>query len=204
MTNDIIESKGERRRREIVEATERCFLNHGFHGTSIARIAKEAGMSTGHISHYFPQKEQIIETIVKREEDDVTELLHALDKKSKNSNFLDALSDEMDAIIQYVLDPKRAALRLEIAAEGARNPRIASIMRESEQRKRSQFANQAKVSDKNGVLKLEENERIARLDMLPLLLSGLIMRSIYTDIDREHMSRLIIQTLTTLWKPSDL
>jgi TetR/AcrR family transcriptional repressor of uid operon len=200
MVQEDNESKGERRRREIIEATKRCFLSRGFHNTSIARIAKEAGMSTGHISHYFPQKELIIETIVKREEDLLAELLQSLDKKSKESNFLDALSDEMDAMIDYALEPGHAALRLEIVAEAARNPKIASVLRESAQHKKLQFVNQVSSNDKDGILNLEENEQAIRTDIMALLLSGLMMRSIYTDIDRKHMARMITQILTVLWK----
>ena len=202
MSRKVTESKGDLRRRKIVEAAESCFIEEGFHGTSIARIAKKAGMSTGHISHYFPQKEQIIYEIVKKEENELIELLQVLDKKTQQCDFLDAMSEEMDNIIDYVLDPKHVALVLEIAAEAARNPSIASIMREGENRKFQKFSDFAGDSNSNEIAKLDENERIARLDMLPLLLSGVIMRSVYTQIDRKQIAILIMQTLTSLWKPA--
>jgi len=50
------------RRAQIRAAAGECFRQHGFHGTSIAQISKRAGMSTGHIYHYFENKEAIIAT----------------------------------------------------------------------------------------------------------------------------------------------
>ncbi|MFA7386416.1 MAG: helix-turn-helix domain-containing protein, partial [Thiohalobacteraceae bacterium] len=52
------------RRDQIRTAAADCFRRHGFHGTSVAKIAKAAGMSVGHIYHYFENKEAIIADIV--------------------------------------------------------------------------------------------------------------------------------------------
>ena len=57
-------SRAEARRAQIRAAAAACFRQHGFHGTSIAQISKAAGMSTGHIYHYFENKEAIIADIV--------------------------------------------------------------------------------------------------------------------------------------------
>jgi AcrR family transcriptional regulator len=56
--------RADTRRAQIRAAAADCFRRHGFHGTSIAQISKAAGMSTGHIYHYFENKEAIIADIV--------------------------------------------------------------------------------------------------------------------------------------------
>ena len=48
------------RRREIIEAAYRVFLNHGLDGLSTARICKEAGMSPGIITYYFKGKDEVL------------------------------------------------------------------------------------------------------------------------------------------------
>src|ERR1700710_1816804 len=53
--------------RQVLDAASVCFADEGFHGTSMARLAKAAGMSVGHIYHYFDSKEAIIAAIVQRE-----------------------------------------------------------------------------------------------------------------------------------------
>ena len=57
-------TRAEARRQQILCAAAQCFREHGFHGASIAQISKSAGMSAGHIYHYFDNKEAIIAAIV--------------------------------------------------------------------------------------------------------------------------------------------
>ncbi len=48
------------RRHQILSAAARCFRERGFHGASVSQISKAAGMSAGHMYHYFENKEAII------------------------------------------------------------------------------------------------------------------------------------------------
>src|SRR5690625_5601116 len=59
--------KGEARRAQILDAAAECFRREGFHGASMGRIAAAAGMSRGHVFHYFKRKDDIVEAIVDRE-----------------------------------------------------------------------------------------------------------------------------------------
>lgn len=125
--------RAEARRAQIRAAAEQCFRQHGFHGTSIAQISKAAGMSTGHIYHYFENKEAIIADIVARD----------LDRLLALSAELRAAADLKTAMIERAaegvgdnLDPDTAGLQLEIVAEAARNPRVAEIVRAADQQTR--------------------------------------------------------------------
>lgn len=53
----------EEKRADILRAAGRCFSRHGFHGASIASICAEAGISAGHLYHYFDSKETMIAAI---------------------------------------------------------------------------------------------------------------------------------------------
>ena len=57
----------------MLDAAAICFRNHGFHGASMAQISKTAGMSPGHIYHYFDNKEAIIAAIVERDMEEMME-----------------------------------------------------------------------------------------------------------------------------------
>jgi AcrR family transcriptional regulator len=48
------------RRRELLEAVWRVIVRDGIEGTTIRGIAKETGWSTGVLSHYFVDKDEII------------------------------------------------------------------------------------------------------------------------------------------------
>lgn len=125
------------RREQIRAAAADCFRRHGFHGTSIARISKAAGMSPGHIYHYFENKEAIIADIVAQDLEHVltliAELRSALDVQ-------EAMIERVAEAVAEHLDPDTAALRLEIVAEAARNPRIAEIVRNADRQTREVLA----------------------------------------------------------------
>lgn len=56
----------QQRREEIIKAAHKCFIAKGFHATGMADIAREFGMSAGHIYNYFPSKTAIIEEVISR------------------------------------------------------------------------------------------------------------------------------------------
>jgi AcrR family transcriptional regulator len=119
-------SRAETRRAQIRAAAEQCFRQHGFHGTSIAQISKQARMSTGHIYHYFENKEAIIADIVAQ---DLDRLLTLTAELRAASDVKSAMVERAVEGVQDNLDPGTAGLQLEIVAEAARNPRVADIVR---------------------------------------------------------------------------
>ncbi|KLU08304.1 MULTISPECIES: TetR/AcrR family transcriptional regulator [Kocuria] len=48
------------RRREIVAAASRCFLEHGFGGASMHRIIAATGLSAGALYNHFPSKHELV------------------------------------------------------------------------------------------------------------------------------------------------
>ena len=57
-------AKLEARRQHILRAAAACFDRQGFHRTTIADVRREAGVSTGAIYTYFPNKEAIIRALL--------------------------------------------------------------------------------------------------------------------------------------------
>jgi AcrR family transcriptional regulator len=53
------ETKGERTRAVLIEASYQLFINRGYHGTSMRDIADEAGLALGGIYNHFATKEDI-------------------------------------------------------------------------------------------------------------------------------------------------
>ncbi|RXE46624.1 transcriptional regulator BetI [Chromohalobacter israelensis] len=50
----------ETRKRTIIEATLKCVTRYGHAGTTMTRVAREAGASIGLVSHYFQSKESLM------------------------------------------------------------------------------------------------------------------------------------------------
>ena len=53
------------KRQEILGAAKRTFLRSGLRGASIAAICSEAGISPGHLYHYFDSKEAVFAALVR-------------------------------------------------------------------------------------------------------------------------------------------
>ena len=48
---------------KILQVTERLFSEHGFDGTSVRTIAKQAQVNIAMISYYFGSKEKLLESL---------------------------------------------------------------------------------------------------------------------------------------------
>lgn len=117
-------SRAELRRENVKDVARRLFVEHGFHSTGIALIAKESGVAVQQLYRDFPSKEDIIAAIV--EEDcrkfaDLATLDAALAAKDRTGvrTWLDSATCKEDE--------EGDRLFLEIAAEASRNDRIHAI-----------------------------------------------------------------------------
>ena len=176
-------SRAETRRAQIRAAAADCFRQHGFHGTSIAQISKAAGMSTGHIYHYFENKEAIIADIVARDLDRLltltAELRAAGDVKS-------AMIERAVEGVEDNLDPGTAGLQLEIVAEAARNPRVADIVRAADRQCRASLAATIRPQRLAAGHQDSEAALAGMVETLAAMFEGLQIRAIRNpDLDRD-------------------
>ena len=51
------------RRESILDAALQCFVERGYHGTSIPEIAEQANIAAGTIYHYFDSKEALVNAL---------------------------------------------------------------------------------------------------------------------------------------------
>ena len=51
------------KRRVILDAAVRVFASKGYHTSRVGDIAEEAGVAHGLLYHYFPSKEQVLQTV---------------------------------------------------------------------------------------------------------------------------------------------
>lgn len=66
-------AKGEDRKQRILEVAERMLARNGWRNTSLAQIAREAGVSPAGLLHHFESKEALLEAVLDvRDHDDNT------------------------------------------------------------------------------------------------------------------------------------
>ena len=114
------------RRRRILESAEHAFVRHGFHATTMQRVAEEAGMSAGNLYRYFPSKEAIVEGLCELDQAEMAVAFAEL--MAGDRHILEAMRC---ALSRHVLakPPEKARLLVEIWAEAGRNPRVAAMTR---------------------------------------------------------------------------
>jgi AcrR family transcriptional regulator len=66
-------AKGEDRKQRILEVAERLLARYGWRNTSLAQIAREAGVSAAGLLHHYESKEQLLNAVLDaRDADDDT------------------------------------------------------------------------------------------------------------------------------------
>jgi AcrR family transcriptional regulator len=175
-------SRAETRRAQIRAAAADCFRQHGFHGTSIAQISKAAGMSTGHIYHYFENKEAIIADIVAQ---DLERSLTLTTELRSASDVKDAMVERAIEGVEHNLDPSSAGLQLEIVAEAARNPHIAEIVRAADRACRDSLADTIRTQRQAAGHRDSEATLAGMVEALAAMFEGLRIRTIRNpDLDQ--------------------
>ncbi len=115
------EKSTEARRRLIVETAAECFIDKGFHQTSIRDIASRAGISLGNLYNHFDSKADLIAEIAELEADGMTAIEAGLATTGDPVTILDRFIEDYFA---YAAKPENTVLAAEIFAEAVRNPAI--------------------------------------------------------------------------------
>lgn len=183
----------QQRRRQILDAAAACFAREGFHGTSIATISRHAGMSAGHIYHFFTNKEAIVAALVEQRLEQVLEMVEQFESAE---DVFQAMLDRVDLGLRERTDPALAALELEILAEAARNPRVAAMVHEADAIRRARI--KALVQRTQRRHSPHDNAE-AVTEVLMALFEGLTARAVnHPELDREALAPLLRTVMRAL------
>lgn len=140
--------KREKKRQELLAAARTCFLQAGLRGTSIADICAEAGISPGHLYHYFASKEEIIEAIfdqaINTSADQFAQLI-------ERSNALNAISTVIEEAKSRNLKADFLSF-LEILGEVGRNAKLRKILQEGSRKRRTLLAEFLQQGQQKGLI----------------------------------------------------
>jgi AcrR family transcriptional regulator len=115
----------ELRRQQILDAAAACFSRRGFHLSTMQDICEEAGLSPGAVYRYFHSKEEIIEAMCERGQNQNTETLSiALEQKQTIDIFEELIRLFFGDLESGVRDMQICALNVELISEAPRNERI--------------------------------------------------------------------------------
>lgn len=138
------------RRRHVLAAARRCFLDNGFHATSMQDILREAQMSPGNLYRYFPGKDAIVLAIVEATLAEVTAAFEQtlLDEPPP---LPEVLTEILCAIERLDDDEGTPRLAIQIWGEALRNPAMASLFAEAITPVRQWFAQLVEAHQHRGL-----------------------------------------------------
>jgi AcrR family transcriptional regulator len=115
--------KGQRQAERILEAAYRCLARHGYSGTSMQRVADEAGTQKRMVHYYFQSRERLLDQVARRVGDrllaQVQEAITGLEEPAEIvTTGIGRLWSEVTA------DPQLQAVYFGLAAESATDPAL--------------------------------------------------------------------------------
>ena len=175
----VNEQAREERMAQILDGARGCFVQRGFHASSISEIGAAAGVSVANIYQYFPSKEALIAALIEVD----LERHHSLIARFWNTDFSRAA---IEAILGDIfLTPQGhaiAVLRAEIASEGARNPQVAALLRSAESGLIAAVHGGIRAARENGQIAAGlDPEKIA--ERLSLVFEGLMRLYLFSPSD---------------------
>ena len=161
-----------RRRELIIFSASLCFSRTGFHGTSMADIIQQSGLSAGQIYRHYSGKELIVNESVRY----ITErwcafLLKKLPEETRTDNIIN-----INSAFWNEWPEEHRRLLIETYSEASRNSNVRQIVNSTEQKLISD------LDEKFSVILPESSppSRRQKILLLLLLTDGVICRS-FTD-----------------------
>jgi AcrR family transcriptional regulator len=124
----VSEARLEARRAQILAAAVECFARRGFHETTMADIAREAGITAGAIYRYFPSKEDVVEASARARREARAARYRAASQRGGTLQVLDELVELTFA--RAARPDAFMRLAVQLYGEALRNRRVRETVRE--------------------------------------------------------------------------
>lgn len=197
MVRKLVPEQHEEKRRELLEAAHRCFLRHGLQGASISMICKEAGVSPGHLYHYFQSKDAIIEQMA----DDYLSQLHAhFSGHTESEQTATVLLSELWSMKGWD-DLTHCRILFELLAEAGRNERIRAILKGNTDGVRTLLMETLKAGQARGEVDPDLDPKHTSAVLVAILDAAPMLPLMVPDISFEESRKLITTMVSRFLKP---
>ncbi len=178
--------KGELMRQRIVDATINCIVQHGYHSTTMARVAESAGVSQGAMQYHFASKLDLIEAAI-----------HCLEQRrlrdrdrdlAERPQGVDPLAHGIEVYWQHVSHPEFVAYQ-ELLLAARTNPELAAVLKPAYRRFIRQYRNASAKQVSEWQRSRPEFELAA--DLIQHLLEGLAYGRMNDQLSNAQTRRVI-------------
>lgn len=197
MVRKVVPEQHEGKRQEILAAAHRCFLHHGLQGASISMICKEADISPGHLYHYFPSKDIIIEQMAN---DYLTSLHGHFSSHSQDEKTATILLSELWSMKGWD-DLSHCRILFELLAEAGRNERIRTILKENTDGVRALLTKALTAGQTRGEVDPDLDPKHTSAVLVAILDAAPMLPLMTADLDFEESRKLVTTMISRFLKP---
>ena len=186
----------EEKREEILAAAERCFARSGFHRATIAQICDEAGISPGHLYHYFASKEAIIGAIASAGLE-YTKARFA--EITEDQDPIRTLVSEFERL--KALNKTKSGVLIDVLAEAARDPQIGQILRDTSEEMRRLLTEFLRRGQAHGQIDPDLDADMASAMLISMIDSLKTLSIRAPNIDPQRSADVLDEMITRFLSP---
>jgi len=131
MSPKVPEAYLKARRTEILEAAAKCFMEKGFHSTSMQDIYEAVNLSPGAVYNYFSSKEEIVIATLKAYNEWSISSLESVISENPNESMINIIRFWLSLLKQTDIS-KSFSVQLDFYAEATRNRSIREAVLENQ------------------------------------------------------------------------
>ena len=180
-------------RQSILEASVRCFVDHGYASTTTAMIAEEANVSRGAMMHHFPSRSAVMNAVVGylhvRRLNEYRDLMVDIDSPDQTMTRA-AIRTSVEAAWKYVNLPSFVAYQ-ELLGAARTDPALAEAVGEVERDFEREFLKTVRLVFPHWK---QVKSLQAAHDLVQFVMQG--MGVAHRSSNREQRARRMIETVT--------
>lgn len=172
----------EARRAEILEAAAKCFMEKGFHNTTMHDIYESANLSPGAVYNYFSSKEDIVIAAVKAYTDWSISELETVISENPGASIIIIIRYWLSGIKQNDIG-KGIGMQLDFYSEATRNSKIREAMLGSQNATHEKLIELIKRDQQAGVTNTGLDPLSVARAIMGMLFGIMIHKSLEPEID---------------------
>jgi AcrR family transcriptional regulator len=181
---------------QILDGARACFVERGFHASSIAQISAAAQVSPANIYQYYPSKEALVVALI---EEDLKRHLDMIYRLVATDFRYDTIKAAFSDLFTTQEGHKIAVMRAEIASEGSRNSDVARMLRNSESTLVKAMYRGVRSAQENGRAPADVDTAEA-VERISLAFEGIMRLYVFSPEEGESLlDRLCVQVSKTFY-----
>lgn len=196
MSPKVPEAYLKARREEILGAADKCFMEKGFHNTTMQDIYKAANLSPGAVYNYFPSKEDIVVEAVKEFSDWSVSMMAPIISEKSEESFARMFQFWLSLIKNEGISNENVSVQLDFYAEAIRNSNIREAVIKSQEAIHEKLIELIKHYQQAGLLNAGLDPLSIARAIMGMVFGMMIHKSLEPEVDLDAYGKVCEAMIT--------